>query len=158
MEKPPIGAYGFELANILADLIQDFARGRGLGRAFVEMLFDVRPAVNRSRRPDVAFVSAATWPVDRRAPKTAAWAVVPDLAVEILGPTNSASAVAGKVREYFQAGVKLVWVVYPDQDEVYVHDSPKAVTILGRGDSLDGGAVLPGFVLGVDDLFGPPSA
>jgi hypothetical protein len=66
--------------------------------------------------------------------------------------------VLGKVGEYFRAGVRLVWVVYPDQRVVFVYDSPLSARGFGDGDDLDGGIVLPGFRLGVSDLFGEPEA
>ena len=156
-EKPPMGAFEFELASVLQDFLSPFATSRGLGRIRTEMLFDLGPAVARQRRPDVAFVSAEKWPLHLRVPKTAAWAVIPDLAIEIISPSNPATDVAAKVDEYFRAGTKLVWVVYPNVDKVYVHQSPKKVDILARGDELDGGTVLPGFRLSIDDLFGPPA-
>jgi Uma2 family endonuclease len=153
VEKPSPGAFESELASILQDLLSPFARSHKLGRIVTEMLFDLRPAVDRQRRPDVAFVSAATWPLNRRAPKTAAWAVIPELAIEILSPTNSATEVLGKVQEYFTARVILVWVIYPDQEQVYAYESPTGITVLARGDTLDGGTVLPGFRLTIIDLF-----
>jgi Uma2 family endonuclease len=58
-----------------------------------------------------------------------------------------------KIGEYFQAGVQLVWVVYPQQRLVYVYETPTRVRILATDDTLDGGAVLPGFQLRVDSLF-----
>ena len=126
---------------------------RGLGRIPTHMLFDLRPAVERQRRPDVSFVSSESWALSRRAPKTAAWAIVPDLAIKVVGPTNPATEVLGKIQEYLTAGVALVWVIYPDQEQVYAYDSPTRIEVLARGDSLDAGAILPGFRLTIIDLF-----
>ena len=81
------------------------------------------------------------------------WAVVPELAVEIVSLTNSADAVAVKLEEYYKAGVILVWVVYPGQSKVYAYTSTTTVRVLAPGDVLDGGDVLPGFRLPVQDLF-----
>ncbi len=159
MEKPPMGAYEYEIASIFQNYMHSYVRTRGLGRVVTEMIFDLGPALDRQRRPDVAFVSAASWPLNRRAPKTAAWAIVPELAVEIVSPTNPATAVIGKVLEYFTAGVTLVWVVYPDQEQVYAYESPTSVKVFGRGDTIEGGSVLPGFQLAITDLFdAPPDA
>ena len=106
------------------------------------------------RRPDVSFVSSSRWPLDRGIPRTSAWDVVPDLAVEVVSPTNTAEAVLAKLEEYFRAGTRLVWVVFPDQEKVYVYESPTTVRILQAGDDLDGGAVLPGFRYSLAELFG----
>ena len=157
VEKPPMGSYEYELASIFQDLLSPFAKANGLGRVITEMIFDLRPAVDRQRRPDVAFVSAATCPLHLRAPKAAAWAVVPELAIEIVSPTNPATDVLAKVEEYFLAGSLAVWVVYPDLAKVYVYASPTSVRVLAPGDDLDGGTILPGFRSPVADLFGPAS-
>src|SRR5438874_1075007 len=97
VEKPPLGAFEYELASLLCLELGTFAKANRLGRAVVEMLFDLRPAVDRQRRPDVAFVSAERWPIGRRAPRVAAWAVVPDLAVEVVSPTNTVTGVMTKL-------------------------------------------------------------
>ncbi len=59
-----------------------------------------------------------------------------------------------KVQEYFQAGVRLVWVVYPTQALVHVYESfTGPIRVLTRQDDLDGGAVLPGFRLPLKEIF-----
>jgi Uma2 family endonuclease len=117
-------------------------------------LFVIDRVRRLSRRPDVAFVSRERWPPDRRPPDTWAWDVVPDLAVEVISPTNTADDAVVKTTEYLRAGTRLVWVVYTGLRQVYVYDSPTSVRILQDGDELDGGAVLPGFRLPLTDLFG----
>lgn len=119
------------------------------------MLFDLRRAVDRSRRPDLAFVSAAKWPLNRRAPRVAAWAIVPDLAIEVISPTNTGPAHVAKVQEYLQAGARLVWVMFPLQGELHVHDAanPGLIRRLLVGDTLDAEPVIPGFRLPLATLF-----
>jgi Uma2 family endonuclease len=154
VETPPMGTFETELASLLQNLMGPFAQSNRLGRVVTEMLFSLRPAVDRERRPDVAFVADERWPIGRRAPRGRAWAVVPDLAIEIISPGNEATAVMGKIEEYFQAGVRLVWVVYPGQRKIYVYQSPTSIRVLAEGDELDGGTVLPGFRVGLRELFG----
>ena len=89
-------------------------------------------------------------------PQTRSWAVVPDLAIEIVSPTNTADEVADKLEEYFRVGVRSVWVVYPRQCMVYAYTSPKEVRVLTVGDVLDGGDVLPGFSIPVQTIFEQP--
>ena len=57
------------------------------------------------------------------------------------------------MHEYFAAGARQVWVVYPDDREVYVYSSPKQVQILQLGDELDGGDLLPGLRFPLAPLF-----
>ena len=105
------------------------------------------------RRPDVAFISNARWPFNRRAPKVAIWEMVPDLAIEVISESNTAYEVHKKIHDYFHAGVTCVWVVYPEEAEVYVYSTPKQVQVLGVGQELDGGDLIPGFRLPVAILF-----
>lgn len=154
VEKPAMGAYEIEIASILQDMLGPFARSQRLGRVVSEMLFRLDVERKRDRRPDVAFVSHQRWPIERRAPRTAAWEVVPDLAIEVLSPNNKTVDDAAKLEEYFQAGVRAVWLVFPEAGKVYVYTSTTSVTILPRESTLEGGEVLPGFRLALAELFG----
>ena len=78
---------------------------------------------------------------------------MPELAVEIISLTNRADEVAEKLEEYYKAGVRLVWVVYPGQSKVYAYTSTTDVRVLAPGDELDGGDVLPGLRLPLRELF-----
>jgi Uma2 family endonuclease len=100
----------------------------------------------------VAFVSYERWPEPVIARENA-WHVVPDLAVEVVSPTNLAEEIDTKIADYFQAGVRLVWVIYPDSGRVYVYRSPTQVTVLERTDTMDGGEVLPGLQLPIERLY-----
>ena len=156
VEKPQMGVFESGLANLLLELLGPFARANRLGQAFLEILFDLRPGVDRSRRPDLAFVSARKWPVNRRPPSGESWAMIPDLAVEVVSPSNSAAQVLGKVREYLQAGVQLVWIVYPTAGEIHVFDArnPSVLARLQMGDVLNAESLIPGFELPLATLFG----
>src|SRR5262249_18628655 len=79
----------------------------------------------------------------RGMPKSAAWDVDPDLAIEVVRPTNTAGEVMVKVDEYFQAGGQRVWGVYPEISAVYLYDSPSAIRVLRMGDELDGAPLFP---------------
>ncbi|MFI5460721.1 MAG: Uma2 family endonuclease [Isosphaerales bacterium] len=153
VENPPMGAMESILASFLSHLMGLFARSNGFGRVVVETHFYIDRARKLKRRPDVAFVSAKRWPLKRPAPQTEAWDVVPDLAVEVVSKTNTADQIDKKIDEYFQAGVSDVWVIYPGTSKIYVYNSPTRVSVLQRGDELDGGALLPGFRVALSTLF-----
>ena len=123
-----------------------------LGLAVSEVLFVLHAHRDLRRRPDVAFVSYVRWPTAVIA-REAAWSAIPDLAVEIVSPTNLAEEIDSKITDYFQAQVRQVWVVYPDSGRVYVYQSPTQVTVLERTDTLDGGEVLSGFRLPIEQLY-----
>lgn len=148
-----VGAREIEIASMLDQALGMFAKPRRLGRVVAEMIFRIDPARNLQRRPDVAFISDQRWPFRRRAPDTPVWDIVPDLAIEVVSPSNSADAVLAKVREYFDAGVRQVWVVFPKGREVYVYSSTKQIQVLQIGDELDGGDLLPGFRLPLTAIF-----
>ena len=153
VKEPPLGAYEMRMANRLARSIVLFDPSGELGDAVVEVLFILNNEPMLRRRPDMAFVSQERWPADRSMDREAAWDVIPDLAVEITSPTDLIDDLMDKVEEYFSAGVRLVWVIYPKQRRIYAYQSPKGVTILGAGDELDGGAVLPGFRIPLTPFF-----
>lgn len=154
VEQPPIGAYEYELASILQDVLSGYVRENALGRVVTETLFNLRPDVDRDRRPDVAFISAERWPLGTRAPKGVdAWPVIPDLAVEIVSPSNTSSGVLTKIEEYFAAGVKRVWVLHSDQSKVYDYQSPTTLRVLAAGDELDCADLFPGFRVSLRRLF-----
>lgn len=153
VELEPMGAYQIRIASILLSQLEVFARTENLGRAVGEMLFVLDAETDLKRRPDVAFVSFQRWPRDRRVPESEAWDVIPDLAIEVVSPTNDFDEVLRKVSEYFAAGVALVWVVIPSRKQIYVYHSETDVRVLPLADQLDGENVLPGFRFSVAEVF-----
>lgn len=101
------------------------------------------------RQPDAAFISKS-----RVAKLPKHFDLPPDLAVEIVSPNED---VLKKVNEYLRAGTRMVWVVYASEKMVYVFTLDEDGNLRGQpfgiGDTLDGGDVLPGFTLPVQDVF-----
>ncbi len=153
-----VSALSIAIANILLRWLGNYSLDNRLGSAWGEMLFRLRSLPRLDRRPDLAFVSNQSWPIDKLPPRTAAWEVVPDLAVEVVSPTNRTYLDEKKIDDYFRAGTKAVWVIFPEAAKIYVYGSPKAATILTRGDTLDASPVIPGFRFELDALFGEPIA
>jgi Uma2 family endonuclease len=156
VELPPMGAYAGKIASVLLVELGYHVKSHDLGRAVVEVLFRIRSNPNLQRRPDLSFVSFERWPKGKRTPLENAWEVVPDLVVEVVSPTNLAEEIPTRVREYFEAGVRRAWVIYPHESLVYEYDSPRSIRVLGREEALEGGAVVPGFRLALADLFEGP--
>ncbi len=101
--------------------------------------------------PDVAFVAKDRLPpADRR---QRFFDGPPDLAVEIVSPSNRQSEVAEKVRLWLRFGTRLVWVVDPSNRTVAVWTADGTMRLLRETDELDGGEVLPGFLVAVAELF-----
>jgi Uma2 family endonuclease len=96
------------------------------------------------RMPDLAFISFKRVPKDAT-DDTPIVSWIPDLAVEVLSDSNTPQEMKRKRREYFKAGVRLVWIADPEKRTVAVYRSPKDVRVLTENDFLDGEDVLPGF-------------
>ena len=153
VDLPPMSAYATWIASRLHLRLGLYAEDKGLGVSVAEMLFVLDAEHNLRRRPDVAFVSTARWPLDRALPETGDWDVVPDLAVEVISPNDVFKDVLAKVREYFHYGVQVVWVIAPEEQQVYVYDAPTHVRILTGQDELTGGEVVSGFRIPLGYLF-----
>lgn len=110
--------------------------------------------VDRVRRPDASFIRGDRLPVAE-----VPWGFLtlpPDLAIEAVSPGDAHSELEEKVSEYLAAGVRLVWVIEPEAQRVYVYHPDGRGVILNRDDTLSGEDVVPGFACRVADLFAPP--
>jgi len=83
--------------------------------------------------------------------------VAPDLAVEVISPSNEAADIHRKIRQLLAAGTTLVWIVYPSTRTVDVH-SPSGAITLEDDDTLGGGDILPGFEIPVREIFPGPAS
>jgi Uma2 family endonuclease len=105
------------------------------------------------RMPDVSFFCWDKLP-GRVLPSDPIPDLFPDLAVEVLSETNTAEEMERKLREYFLAGVRLVWLIDPRKRTAEVYTAPDApAATLDETRALDGGNVLPGFELPLAELF-----
>lgn len=152
VELPGAGALHNLIAALIYRLLHAHCEGGGLGFVFTDgigYILGRRP--DRVRVPDVSFVSQGRVP-ESGLPE-GFWPSAPDLAVEVVSPSDRADEVRRRVRDYLEAGTRLVWLVWPRQRSVTVYAADGAVRELGEGDELDGGAVLPGFRVRVAELF-----
>jgi Uma2 family endonuclease len=101
--------------------------------------------------PDAAFVRLDRVPPRDQQNRFAQLA--PDLVVEVVSPSDLSRDVHAKVMEYLTAGVKLVWVVEPRNEDVTVYTPDRTARVLSSADVLDDGDVLPGFKLPIADIF-----
>ena len=147
-------AMGFReslLAGALIEALRGFVGRHNLGLVTAPDGM-MRLAAGLVRVPDVAFISWDRLP-ERRVPAVPIPDLAPDLAVEMLSAGNTAGEMARKRREYFAAGVRLVWLIDPEARTIAVYTGPRNSTLLRHGDTLSGGAVLPGFSLSLKELF-----
>lgn len=107
------------------------------------------PGFEKPKQPDVAFVS-----VERlKFPDPDAVTVAPDLAVEVVSKSDSTYDTEIKAADYLKAGVQMVWLVRPMMQVVEVYQTGKLPKFLTIADELEGGDVLPGFKLKINDIF-----
>jgi Uma2 family endonuclease len=103
------------------------------------------------RGPDVSFVRQQRISTD---PNKRFVRGAPDLAVEIRSPSESFRQLTRKIKQYFAAGCRVVWVVDPDLRQVDVFEVSGAERTLGADDLLEAPELLPGFSVRVGELFG----
>jgi Uma2 family endonuclease len=146
-----MGAYESMLAAEILAILRNFAKPRGLGTVLgADGMLRLAPGLIRI--PDVAFISLAKFP-DGRFPRAKAPALSPDIAVVVISEGNTPQEMAEKLRDYFDAGTRLVWYVDPARQQVEVFTSPEAKRIVTIDQSLDGGEVLPGLEINLRELF-----
>ena len=143
---PPTSVeHGYISVNI-SSLLHLYVRENQLGRVLSETSFRVG---ERVLIPDIAFILTDRIPID----PSKASPVPPDLAVEVVSPTDASSRVEEKVFAYLEAGTQLVWVLKPQSKTVTVYRSETEITTLTRNDTLSGEEVVEGFSCQVAELF-----
>lgn len=146
-----MGYYESRLAVILSHLFEDYLENNDLGIVLGEQGM-TRMELGLVRMPDVSFHSWDHFP-NRLLPAGAFVEQAPDLAVEILSPSNTEREMDRKRSEYFAGGSRLVWQVYPPTRRVRVYTTVDAFVELTEEDTLVGEPVLPGFTLSVRRWF-----
>ncbi|HLZ72351.1 MAG TPA: Uma2 family endonuclease [Dehalococcoidia bacterium] len=106
---------------------------------------------DRIRAPDLCFFAKGRLPGDR--PPSGYLEIIPDFVVEIVSPGDRAGEIQQKTDEWLNAGVRLVWVAYPESRTVVVSSGSDTQRIYRVGDALTGDPVLPGFSTPVAALF-----
>lgn len=159
VEVPPMSDYANAVANRLKRAVDRYLDANDIGETGVELLFHIpqRNDKGRNRRPDWAYISYERWAKDRPFPyRGNSRDVVPDIAVEVVSPSDSAEFLNEKVREYLQGGVRLVWVVHCLTQEIHAYlPNTSSIRIFFAADQLEAGDILPGFLTSVAALFPP---
>lgn len=146
-----VGFHESLLAAVLIGILRQFVVPRNLGVVTgPDGMVRLFPGLVRG--PDVAYASWDRFP-GRKLPKEAIPNLAPDLAIEVLSKSNTRAEMKRKRGEYFAAGVPMVWEVDRKRRTVSVYTPDGAVTVLKDSQRLEGGDILPGFVLELSDLF-----
>jgi Uma2 family endonuclease len=149
--RAPAGDAHGVIGTAISGLLWSYGRRTGVGQAYsVETGFVLQLDPPTVLVPDVAFVRA-----ERVRPPGQRQGFVPftpDLAVEVISPSDRRAAVLEKVALFLQAGTRTVWVVEPDARSVTVYTPDDPARMLGESDMLDGGDVLPGLAIPVAEI------
>jgi Uma2 family endonuclease len=147
---PPGGQHG-AIAVILVTLLRLWAQRSAGGYVGVEAGYVLGRDPDTVRGPDVSYVRA------NRIPPSGVpegfWTLAPDLAVEIVSPSETADEVREKVRDFLSAGTPLVWTIYPRTGEVVAHTADGVARTYSGEDVLEYHDVLPGFSCKAAELF-----
>jgi Uma2 family endonuclease len=142
------GAIALEIGRLIANHV----RANKLGATYAaETGFLIERDPDTVRGADAPFVRRERLPEITDPDKHVPFA--PDLAVEVVSPSDRSDEVAEKAASWLAAGARLVWVVSPGDRTVTIHSAAAGPSTLGEAETLDGGAVLPGFRCPVRELF-----
>ena len=152
-----IAAPGFEHGEVQGNVhfaIKSFLKNKPLGRVVTESGVQTERDEEEGdtvRGPDVSYYSKERLPLGQRVVKYCE--VAPDLCVEVVSPSNTKRELGDKIKEYFAAGVRMVWIVEPDDRSVTVMTRPDQGQKFDDAAELSGGEVLPGFSCRVSEFF-----
>ena len=135
----------------IIELLAGFVRAHGLGQVLCDGGFLLASNPDTVRGPDVSFVTRDRW--GAVTDRGRFFRGAPDLAIEVLSPSNRAGEIHAKVADYLAAGARVIWIVDPKHRSITVHETLLAPRRLGPQDVLDGGEVLPGFSIPVEAIF-----
>jgi Uma2 family endonuclease len=145
---------GFEHGRIVISLstpLASFVKGQSLGVVTgAETGFQIARDPDTVRAPDVAFIRAERVPPS---PLMGFFPGAPDLAVEVVSPSDRATELLSKVQNWLEAGCRAVWVIDPLQRTVSIYRTDKPMAILHASDVLSGDDVVPGFSVPVAEIF-----
>ena len=152
VEMTPAGGRASTVGATFVYYLNRHVLPRRLGRVYnADCGFVLFPDRALVRAPDAAFVQAERLPPE--AEQEGFLRLAPDLAVEVLSPSDRLGDALAKVAQYLEAGVRLVWLVDPRARTVAIFTPTQPPHVLRDGDVLDGGAVLPQFSVPVTELF-----
>ncbi len=151
-QMSPAGHEHGAIVMALAAPLYSHVRSHKLGRVFAaETGFKIGRDPDTVRAPDIAFVRQER--VEKEGKSKGYWSGAPDLAVEVISPSDKVSEVDEKIQQWLEAGTRLVWVVNPKLRTVTVYRSNVDAEILTVKDTLDGGEVVLGFQIPIAELF-----
>lgn len=150
MTPPPGAPHGVVVTKV-ARLLASYVDAQRLGIVFTNAGFELIQLPRTVRAPDVAFVGADRLPI--AGIRRGFLPLAPDLAVEVVSPSETRKELEEKLADYRASGILVVWVIDPEERVATIVASDSSTRRLVEGDTLDGGTVLPGFSCAISELF-----
>jgi Uma2 family endonuclease len=148
----PAGPQHGQIVQEIAGRIWMHVRERGLGRVITnDPGFILSRSPDTVRAPDAAFIRADRIPAGG-VPRTY-WDLAPDLIVEVKSPDDRERDIEDKIREFLDAGVKVVWLARPEVQTLTVHRACASPVVLTGDQVVTGDDVLAGFECRVGEFF-----
>jgi Uma2 family endonuclease len=152
VKMPPAAAEHGIVTGTLYLMLGGYIRTNGLGvTTIAESGYILSRNPDTLRAPDIAFVSKVR--IGSEGVPQGFWEIAPDLAVEIVSPSERPGEVQSKVDDYLSAGTRMVWIVHPGTRSLTVYRAPDQARVLTVNDTLSGEDVVPGFTCEVKAIF-----
>lgn len=149
--EKPMGWYESMIAMLIGIEIGNYLKVHDLGQLLgADGSLKILPG--KVKIPDLSFISWSRWPTEKLSRRPIP-ALVPDFVVEVLSESNTAAEMDDKLKQYFQAGVRLVWYVDPHARSAKSYTSPLDAVEVQESGFLDGGEVLSGFQVSLRAVF-----
>lgn len=150
--KPPAGGGHGDVAMAIGALLATHVRSNRLGKVVAaETGFIITRNPDTVRAPDAAFITKTRIPAMGLPSGFIPFA--PDIAIEVLSPSDSQLDVEEKIEQWLAAGTAMVWVANPRNKTIAVHRARRDPHVLREGDLLSGDDVCPGFSIRVAEIF-----
>ncbi len=151
VSPPPGHEHGLVTMNVAGPLYE-YVKSKNLGKIYAaETGFLLEQDPDTVHAADVTFIRLER--IEHAGPVKGYWKGAPDLAVEVISPGDTVGRVEGKVAEWLDGGTGAVWIVSPKMHTVTVYRSLTEIEVLTENDTLDGGAVVPGFQIPIVEIF-----
>jgi Uma2 family endonuclease len=135
----------------LTTALNAFAQSKHLGRAFVSLRIILGGSV---LVPEISFFGAGRVPRYVRGEQASEVTIAPDLAIEFLAPRQSPTEARHKLNLLIEHGGKLGWLIDTKREQIEIIRPNQVLEVLGVSDVISGEALLPGFTLGLEEIFG----
>lgn len=147
---PPPKPLHSRLTRAIFLKIQTALGPRGLDEAFQEAGYILSRNPLTIRQPDISVISRERI---RATSPDSYFEAAPELAIEVVSPSDSAEDLDVKTKQYLESGAQQVWILYPKTQTIHVFSIGAAPVILNQDQTLGGGDLLPGFSAPVASLF-----